>query len=124
MFHTVMVVIIIFFLTVVMVMSGCGGGNCYVIALVLSGVPILMASTTSQLILLASALSGALIFGKARTMLRPLVFFFGGRNFLMAFVGGFGAHLFSGMALKIALSVVLGIAGIAIEYEYIEREGF
>jgi uncharacterized membrane protein YfcA len=113
MYHTVMVVLIIFVLTVVMIMSGRGGGNFYVIALVLSGVPIHTASTTSQFILLASALMGALVFGKARTMSWPLVFFFGGLNSLMAFVGGFEAHLFSGTALKIALSVVLGIAGAA-----------
>jgi len=108
-----MVVIIIFFLTVVMIMSGRGGGNFYVIALALSGIPIHTASTTSQFILLSSALSGALIFGKARTMSWPLVVFFGGLNSLMAFVGGFEAHLFSGFALKIVLAVVLGIAGAA-----------
>ncbi len=113
MLHTVIVVSIIFLLTVVMIMSGRGGGNFYVIALVLSGVPVHTASTTSQFILLASALMGALVFGKARTMSWPLVFFFGGLNSLMAFVGGFEAHLFSGMALKIVLSVVLGIAGAA-----------
>jgi uncharacterized membrane protein YfcA len=113
MFHTVVVVFIIFLLTVVMIMSGRGGGNFYVIALILLGVPIHKASTTSQFILLASALSGALIFGKARTMSWPLVFFFGGLNSLMAFVGGFEAHLFSGTALKAVLSVVLGIAGVA-----------
>lgn len=113
MFDTVMVVLIIFFLTVIMVMSGRGGGNFYVIALVLSGVSIHTASTTSQFVLLASALSGALIFGKARAMSWPLVFFFGGLNSPMAFVGGFEAHLLSGLALKIVLSVILGIAGIA-----------
>ena len=113
MFPTILVVLIIFFLSVVMVMSGRGGGNFYVIALVLSGVPIHTASTTSQFILLSSAVSGALIFGKARTLSWPLVFFFGGLNSLMAFVGGFEAHRFSGLALKIVLSVVLGIAGVS-----------
>ncbi len=111
--QTIIVVAIIFFLTVVMIMSGRGGGNFYVIALVLSGVPMHTASTTSQFILVASALSGALIFGKAKTMSWPLVFFFGGLNSLMAFFGGFGAYLFTGNALKIVLSVVLGIAGVA-----------
>jgi uncharacterized membrane protein YfcA len=111
MINTVAIVLSILALTVVMIMSGRGGGNFYVIALVLWGVPVHTASTTSQFILIASALSGALIFGKARTMSWPLVFFFGGLNALMAFVGGFEAHLFSGMALKTALSVVLFIAG-------------
>lgn len=93
-------------------MSGRGGGNFYVIALVLSGVSMHIASTTSQFILMGSALSGALIFGKAKTMSWPLVFFFGGVNAIMAFVGGFEAHLFTGNTLKIILSVILGIAGI------------
>ena len=110
--YTATIVLIIFALSVVMIMSGRGGGNFYVMALVLAGVPMHTASTTSQFILLASALSGAIIFGKARTMSWPLVFFFGGLNAFMAFVGGFEAHLFSGIALKIVLSIVLGIAGI------------
>lgn len=111
--HLAVIVLIIFLLTVVMIMSGRGGGNFYIIALVLAGVPMHTAATTSQFILLASALAGALIFGKARTMSWPLVFFFGGLNASMAFVGGFQARLFSGVALKIALSVVLAMAGVA-----------
>ena len=110
--QTVLIVGIIFVLTIVMIMSGRGGGNFYVIALVLSGVAMHTASTTSQFILIASALSGALVFGKAKTMSWPLVFFFGGLNSIMAFIGGFEAHLFSGSALKIVLAIVLGIAGI------------
>jgi uncharacterized protein len=113
MFHTVLIVSIIFALTVVMIMSGRGGGNFYVIALVLSGVAVHTASTTSQFILVASALAGALIFGKAKTMSWPLVVFFGGLNASMAFVGGFQAHLFEGITLKIILSIILAIAGIA-----------
>lgn len=107
------VVVIIFFLTVVMIMSGRGGGNFYVAALVLSGVAMHTASTTSQFILLASALTGAFVFGKAKTMSWPLVFFFGGVNASMAFVGGFVAYSFDGGTLKIVLSVLLFIAGVA-----------
>lgn len=113
MLHTVLIVSIIFVLTVVMIMSGRGGGNFYVIALVLSGVPVHTASTTSQFILVASAISGALVFGKAKTMSWPLVLFFGGLNASMAFVGGFQAHMFEGITLKIILSIILAIAGTA-----------
>jgi len=63
---TAIAVLVIFVLSVVMIMSGRGGGNFYVAALVLLGTPMHTASTTSQFILLASALSGALIFGKAK----------------------------------------------------------
>ena len=106
------IALIIFALSAVMIMSGRGGGNFYVLTLVLAGVPMHQASTTSQFILLASALSGALIFGKARTLSWPLVLLFGGLNSLMAFLGGFEAHLFTGTRLKMVLSVLLGIAGV------------
>jgi len=111
--NTWIVVGIIFILTVVMIMSGRGGGNFYVAALVLSGVAMHTASTTSQFILFVSALIGAIVYGKARTMSWPLVFFFGGLNAALAFVGGFEAHVFDGTTLKIVLSVLLFIAGIA-----------
>lgn len=110
---TWIVVGIIFILTIVMIMSGRGGGNFYVAALVLSGVAMHTASTTSQFILFVSALMGALVYGKARTMSWPLVFFFGGLNASMAFIGGFEAHVFGGTTLKIVLSVLLFIAGAA-----------
>lgn len=110
--QTAAVVAVIFVLTVVMIMSGRGGGNFYVIALVLSGVPMHTASTTSQFILLASALAGALMYGKARSMSWPLVFFFGGLNALMAFFGGLQAHLHSGVALKSVLALALAVAGV------------
>jgi len=110
---TVITVLVIFVLSIVMIMSGRGGGNFYVAALVLLGTPMHTASTTSQFILLASALSGALIFGKARTLSWRLALFFGGLNASMAFVGGFTAQLFTGVALEIALSILLFIAGVA-----------
>ncbi|MGQ9503229.1 MAG: sulfite exporter TauE/SafE family protein [Anaerolineae bacterium] len=110
---TALVVVAIFVLSVVMIMSGRGGGNFYVAALVLLDTPMHTASTTSQFILLASALSGALIFGKAKTLSWRLALFFGGLNASMAFVGGFEAQLFTGATLKIALSILLFIAGVA-----------
>lgn len=111
--NTFLIVAIIFALTIVMIMSGRGGGNFYVAALVLLGVPMHTASTTSQFILLASAMVGALVFGKARMMSWPLVIFFGGLNSSMAFVGGFMAHSFGGTLLKIILSLLLFVAGVA-----------
>lgn len=106
-------VLVIFVLTVIMIMSGRGGGNFYVAALVLSGVPMHTASTTSQFILLVSAFMGAVVFGKAKTMSWPLVLFFGSINASMAFCGGLSAHAFAGDALKLVLAFFLFIAGIA-----------
>jgi len=110
---TILVVAVVFALSIVMVMSGRGGGNFYVAALVLLGTPMHAASTTSQFILLASALSGALVFGKAKTLSWSLALFFGSLNASMAFIGGFEAHRFTGPVLQIVLSILLFIAGIA-----------
>lgn len=128
---TAIVVTIIFVLTIVMIMSGRGGGNFYVAALVLSGVAMHTASTTSQFILLFSALTGAIVFKKAKTMSWPLVIFFGGLNSSMAFFGGLVAHSFEGMTLKILLAVLLFIAGVAMLFperparkEPVSRFGF
>lgn len=71
--------------------------------------------------LLASALAAAIIFGKARTLSWPLVFFLGGLNSIMAFWGGFEAHLFSGKELKIVLSIVLAVAGTLMLFPEKER---
>jgi uncharacterized membrane protein YfcA len=114
-------VLVIFLLSVVMIMSGRGGGNFYVLALVLGGVPVHVAATTSQFILVCSALAGVTFFGKAKAVSWPLAFFFGGLNGSMAFLGGFEAHRFSGLTLKVVLSVLLGIAGAAMLFP--EREG-
>jgi hypothetical protein len=118
---TWLIVSIIFILTVVMIMSGRGGGNFYVAALVLSGVAMHTASTTSQFILLASSLTGTVVFGKAKTLSWPLVFFFGGLNAALAFVGGFEAHAFGGRTLEIVLSVLLFMAGAAMLFP--EKQG-
>jgi hypothetical protein len=120
--NTWIIVAIIFILTVLMIMSGRGGGNFYVAALVLSGVTMHTASTTSQFILLSSTLMGAFVFGKARTMSWPLVFFFGGINATLAFFGGFYAHKFGGTTLEIVLSVLLFIAGVAMLFP--EKQGY
>ncbi len=111
--NTVLIVAIIFALTVVMIMSGRGGGNFYVATLVLAGVAMHTASTTSQFILLCSSLVGALVYGKAKTLSWPLVIFFGGLNASMAFVGGFEARAFGGKTLELVLAVLLVVAGVA-----------
>jgi len=119
--NTWIITLIIFILAILMVMSGRGGGIFYVPALVLSGIPMHTASTTSQFILLFSSLMGALVFGKAKKMSWPLVLFFGGINATFAFFGGFFAHMFGGMTLKFVLSILLFLAGVAMLFP--EKQG-
>ena len=105
--------LIFLFLAVLMTMTGRGGGNFYVLTFVLAGVPMHEAAATGQFVLFTSALTAAAVFRKARALSVPLALFIGGLTAVMAFLGGFVAHQFSGMQLKIVFSILLAIAGIA-----------
>jgi len=105
--------LVIFALAVVMTMTGRGGGNFYVLTLVLAGVPMHEAATTGQFVLFTSALAAAIIFKKGKTLLLPLALFLGALTASTAFAGGFLAHCFSGKELKIVFSIFLAFAGTA-----------
>jgi len=105
------VALVIFALAVVMTMTGRGGGNFYVLTLVLAGAPMHEAATTGQFVLFTTALAASLFFKKHRSLSLPLAVFIGGLAGATAFLGGFLAHLFSGMTLKIIFSLMLVMAG-------------
>lgn len=112
---------ILFGLAVVMTMTGRGGGNFYVLTLVLAGAPMHEAAATGQFILFTTALAASLIFQKYRTLSVPLALLIGAPTAGMAFVGGFLAHLFAGVTLKILFSFLLVIAGVLMLYPARER---
>ena len=60
------IAVIIFFIAILMTMTGRGGGNFYVITLVLFGVGMHEAATTGQFILFISSLAAILITSFAR----------------------------------------------------------
>ena len=105
------VALIILALAVVMTMTGRGGGNFYVLTFVLAGVPMHEAATTGQFVLFATALAGMFVFHKHKTVLLQLALFVGGLTAAAAFLGGFLAHVFSGIALKLVFSCLLVFAG-------------
>lgn len=106
------VTLVVLVLAVVMTMTGRGGGNFYVLTFVLAGAPMHEAATTGQFVLFATALAAMFVFQKHKTVLLPLALFFGGMMVTTAFVGGYFAHLFTGVTLKIVFSVLLVVAGI------------
>ena len=108
-------------LAVVMTMTGRGGGNFYVLTLVLAGVPMHEAATTGQFILFTSALAASLIFYRYRVVSVPLALFIGFPTAGMALVGGFLAHSFSGVTLKLLFSSLLVVAGVLMLYPIRER---
>jgi uncharacterized protein len=113
MLEILLVALVIFILAVVMTMTGRGGGNFYILTLVIAGLPMHEAASTGQFILFTSAVSAALVFRKGKNMLLPLALFLGGITSTTAFLGGFAAHQFSGESLKIIFAIFLAIAGLS-----------
>ncbi len=103
-----------------MTMTGRGGGNFYILTLVLAGLPMHEAASTGQFILFTSAISAALVFRKGNNILLPLALFLGGITSATAFLGGYAAHQFSGESLKIIFAIFLAIAGLSM---FIKRKG-
>jgi len=102
---------VVFVLAVLMTMTGRGGGNFYVLVLVLAGQAIHQAATTGQLILMLSAVTGMLIFHKHKLVDWKLALVIDPPTDVMAFVGGyFSAHV-SGITLKFLLAGLLVLAG-------------
>lgn len=58
--------VIIMLIAFLMTMTGRGGGNFYVLALVLSGITMNLAASTGQFILMCSSLMAAILFSKQK----------------------------------------------------------
>jgi hypothetical protein len=102
--------LVIFLIAALMTMTGRGGGNFYVITLVLFGVGMHEAATTGQFILFLSSLAATLIYGQKRFVEWKLVFFIGILTAVSAFCGGYFSSYFSGKTLKFVFSFFLLIA--------------
>lgn len=109
---SILLVAIIFAIAVLMTMTGRGGGNFYVLVLVLAGQAMHQAATMGQLILMVTAFTGMIIFHKNKMVDWKLALVIDPPTDLMAFVGGYLSEYVSGMYLKMIFSVLLVIAGI------------
>ncbi len=117
------VAVIIFSLAIVMTMAGRGGGNFYVLTLVLAGVPMHQAATTGQFILFMTAFSAMFIFHKHKVVAWPLALFIGPMTAAGALAGGYFSHWLSGFTLKIIFSAMLFLAGLLMLFPVSERSG-
>lgn len=117
-----LVSLVVFALAVVMTMTGRGGGNFYVLTLVLAGLPMHEAATTGQFVLFTTAVAATVIFRKGEVLSLPLALFFSVLTASMAFFGGFAAWLFSGGELKIVFSILLAFAGTAMFFTVEEKK--
>ncbi|MDY0339260.1 MAG: sulfite exporter TauE/SafE family protein [Acholeplasmataceae bacterium] len=103
---------IILIIALVMTMTGRGGGNFYVLALVLSGIGIHEAATTGQFVLISSSLAATIFFGKKKVVDWKLVLLIGSMTLIPAFLGGFFSDKFDATLLKIIFAIFIFIASV------------
>jgi len=103
--------IVIFVIAVIMTMTGRGGGNFYVVALVIAGQAMHQAATTGQFILMLTAFAGMLIFHKHKLVDWKLALVIDPPTDIMALVGGYFSGYVSGLSLKFILAGLLVLAG-------------
>jgi len=113
--------IAVFVIAIASMMAGRGGGNFYVPALVAAGQSMHQAATTGQFVLLLTACAGMLVFQKHKLVDWKLVLVIDPPTDVMALVGGYLAHLASGIALKLVLAALLVLAGFLMLMKVRER---
>jgi uncharacterized membrane protein YfcA len=114
---------VIFCVAILMAMTGRGGGNFYVPVLIAAGATIHEAATTGQFILVVTAVTALFIFQKYKTVDWKLALVIDPPTDIMAFVGGYYAHIFGGMALKLVFAGLLVMASVLMLYPIQERPG-
>lgn len=99
--------IIVLMIAILMSMVGKGGGNFYVLAMVLIGITMHEAAPTSQLIMLGTSTASMIIFQKNKKVDWKLALIIDPPTDIMAFVGGYLAGYVEGVTLKIVFAILL-----------------
>ena len=107
----IIVSFIIFLIAVTMSMTGRGGGNFYVPVMVAAGLAMHQAATVAQFTLFCTAITAMLVFHKNKTVDWKLALVIDPPTDIMAFIGGYYAHSFSGGLLKYIFAALLVAAG-------------
>ena len=118
----IVVSFVIFVIAVVMAMTGRGGGNFYVPVMIAAGLAMHEAATVAQFVLFCTALAALLVFQKNKTVDWKLALVIDPPTDVMAFVGGYYAHLFSGGILKFLFAFLLIVAGLFMLFPVKERK--
>ena len=101
---------VVFCIAILMSMVGRGGGNFYVPVLIAAGASMNHAATSAQLILFTTAVVATLIFHKHKLVDWKLALIIDPPTDIMAFVGGYFAHCFTGYYLKFLFAGLLVLA--------------
>lgn len=104
----VIIMLIAFFMT----MTGRGGGNFYVLTLVLSGLSMNIAASTGQFILMCSSLIAAFLFSKQKMNHWNLIIFLGVLLFVSSICGGFFGKDFNEKYLKAIFASAMFLAAL------------
>jgi len=99
--------LIILVIAIFMVMTGHGGGNFFIIALVLANIKMHVAATSVQFILFTAALFAMLVFGRKKFVEWKLAIFMGILIGISAITGGYFSRYIEGKWLKLILSILL-----------------
>ncbi len=114
--------IIILAIAISMSMVGKGGGNFYVLAMVLVGISMHTAAATSQFIMIGTSAASMLVFNKNRKVDWKLALIIDPPTDIMAFVGGYFAGSLQGSTLKLMFAALLVIISIFMFIPVKERE--
>nr|WP_320119820.1 sulfite exporter TauE/SafE family protein [uncultured Marinifilum sp.] len=105
---SIVIMLIAFFMT----MTGRGGGNFYVLTLVLSGLSMNLSASTGQFILMCSSLVATILFSKQKMNHWKLTILLGILIFISALAGGFLGQYFNERMLKIVFAIVMFLAAL------------
>ena len=106
--HFYLILSIIFIIAITMSMVGKGGGNFYVVTLILAGISIASAAASSQLIMMVTSLAALIIFSKRKKVDWKLALVIGIPIDIMAFLGGYFAGHITEVYLKLIFAILLG----------------
>ncbi len=121
--------IIILAIAILMSMVGKGGGNFYVLVMVLAGISMHNAATTSQLIMMGTSVASMLVFHKHKKIDWKLALIIDPPTDIMAFFGGYFASNIEGNTLKLMFAFFLILISIFMmipvkEKSLTEKKGF
>ena len=102
--------VIIMLVAFLMTMTGRGGGNFYVLTLVIAGVSMNLSASTGQFILMCSSLMATILFSKQKINHWKLTILLGILIFISAMAGGFLGQYFDEKVLKSIFAVIIFLA--------------
>ena len=103
---------VIMLIAFVMTMTGRGGGNFYVLTLVISGISMNISASTGQFILMCSSFMAAVLFSKQKMNHWKLIVLLGVLIFISAMMGGFLGQYFNEKILKLIFAVAMFMAAL------------